>query len=94
LGGYALVVTGEETTADLEAALKSTLPRLILLRPVSQEAATFRARKFFSELNAMEAGKSVPTMLWFKYPKVKDEDEDATILVDVATAAKAAPYLV
>lgn len=75
LGGYALICNGEEPPEVLQAALEKVSPRCILLRPRSQDGVTFLCRRFFARLIALEAGKSVPAMLWFSYPENEDEDD-------------------
>jgi len=80
LGGNALVFTGEESDEVMAKALKNAAPRFILLRPESQEGVTFVGRRFFSRLSAIQEGKAVPAMLWFRYPAVKGQDEDDFVI--------------
>jgi len=80
LGGHALVFKGDETTEVIAKALENAAPRLLLLRPESQEGVTFLGRRFFSTLAALDAGKALPTMLWFRYPPVDGQDEDDFVI--------------
>jgi len=80
LGGYVLVFTGDESEEEMESALTKTKPRLILLRPTTQEAITFKARRFFSILTSLKAGAAVPVMFWFQYPHVEGRDEDDVVI--------------
>lgn len=80
LGGHALVFTGAESEETMRKALKNASSRLLLLRPESQEARTFIARRFFAVLSTIDEGKSVPTMLWFRYPKAPGQDEDDVVV--------------
>jgi (E)-4-hydroxy-3-methylbut-2-enyl-diphosphate synthase len=80
IGGHALVFTGQETAEVIAKALENAAPRLLMLRPESQEGVTFVGRRFFSILNTIDAGKAVPTMLWFRYPAVDGQDEDDFVI--------------
>jgi (E)-4-hydroxy-3-methylbut-2-enyl-diphosphate synthase len=80
LGGYGLVFTGQETAEQIERAIKFASPRLILLRPESQEGVTFLARRFYTFLTSIEAAKAVPMMLWFSYPHVDGQDQDDVVI--------------
>jgi len=80
VGGYALVFTGEESEEVMQKALKNVKPRMLLLKPTSAYARTFTSRRFFAALSQIEEGKSVPTMLWFTYPKEEGQDEDDVVV--------------
>mmetsp|Transcript_72139 Transcript_72139/g.146305 ORF Transcript_72139/g.146305 Transcript_72139/m.146305 type:complete len:804 (+) Transcript_72139:89-2500(+) len=80
VGGYAVIFTGEESADDVERAVKFADPRLILLRPKTQDGVTFRVRRFFSILNAVEAAAAVPAIFWFRYPKVAGQDQDDVVV--------------
>jgi len=83
LGGYALVVNGEESLEALKAALEKTSPRMILFKPRSQDGVTFLGRRFYARLNSLDAGMHVPIMLWFRYPKsntkLSDDEDDLVV---------------
>jgi len=80
LGGYAVVMTGEESAGEIEQVVKNAAPRFLLLRPKTQDGATFLARRFFSILTSIDEGKAVPVMLWFSYPEEEGQDEDAIVV--------------
>jgi len=80
LGGYALTFTGEEPPDVMEKAVTMASPRFIFLKPKSQEGVTFLARRFFAQVNASEAAKTVPVMLWFQYPGTNGVDEDDIVV--------------
>jgi (E)-4-hydroxy-3-methylbut-2-enyl-diphosphate synthase len=75
-----LVFTGEETAEVIAKALENVAPRLLLLRPESQEGVTFLGRRFFTVLASVDAGKALPTMLWFRYPPADGQDEDDFVI--------------
>lgn len=64
-GGYALLVTGEETASCLEIAIGLSNPRLILFRPKSSDNMLLLARNFFSAMASLEQPKVPPALLWF-----------------------------
>jgi len=80
LGGHALVFTGKETIEVMAQALKNAKPRLTLMKPDSQDGITFVGRQFFTNLASIAEGKSVPAMLWFRYPPVEGQDEDDIVI--------------
>jgi (E)-4-hydroxy-3-methylbut-2-enyl-diphosphate synthase len=80
LGGYALIFNGEESSEEIKAAVERTSPRLILFKPKSLDAVTFVGRRFLTRVGEIEAGKAVPVMFWFHYPKVDGQDEDASVV--------------
>jgi len=80
LGGYAVIFTGKETAEEIERAVKLAAPRLILLRPESQEGVTFLARRFFTVLMSVEAAKALPVMHWFRYPLTDGQDQDDVVI--------------
>eukprot|EP00933_Yihiella_yeosuensis_P045150 TRINITY_DN40475_c0_g1_i1.p1 TRINITY_DN40475_c0_g1~~TRINITY_DN40475_c0_g1_i1.p1 ORF type:complete len:817 (-),score=209.63 TRINITY_DN40475_c0_g1_i1:118-2502(-) len=80
IGGYALCFTGSETEDQMASALKNVKPRMCFLAPEKSEALTFIARRFFANINEIEEGKNIPTMLWYKYPKADDQDEDDIVV--------------
>merc|ERR1719362_712682 len=61
-------------------ALKNAKPRLILLKPDSQDGITFLGRQFFTRLASIAEGSTVPAMLWFQYPAVEGQDEDDIVI--------------
>eukprot|EP00442_Polarella_glacialis_P017947 CAMPEP_0115081830 /NCGR_PEP_ID=MMETSP0227-20121206/19520_1 /TAXON_ID=89957 /ORGANISM="Polarella glacialis, Strain CCMP 1383" /LENGTH=782 /DNA_ID=CAMNT_0002469765 /DNA_START=100 /DNA_END=2448 /DNA_ORIENTATION=+ len=80
LGGRAIVFTGEESPEEMAAAIKFAAPRFLLLRPETQKGVTFLSRRFFATLSAIDEGRSLPTMLWFRYQSSnKDNEDDAVI---------------
>eukprot|EP00441_Pelagodinium_beii_P019752 CAMPEP_0197654360 /NCGR_PEP_ID=MMETSP1338-20131121/38807_1 /TAXON_ID=43686 ORGANISM="Pelagodinium beii, Strain RCC1491" /NCGR_SAMPLE_ID=MMETSP1338 /ASSEMBLY_ACC=CAM_ASM_000754 /LENGTH=792 /DNA_ID=CAMNT_0043229801 /DNA_START=75 /DNA_END=2454 /DNA_ORIENTATION=- len=80
VGGYALVFTGDESEEIMQKALKNVKPRMMLLKPTSGDARTFTSRRFFAAVSQIEEGKSVPTMLWYTYPKAEGQDEDDVVV--------------
>lgn len=80
LGGYALLCTGKESAAEMKAALEKVKPRMILLRPESQDGVTFVGRRFMSQLTSIPAGEAVPVMYWFRYQKDDNKDEDDLVI--------------
>lgn len=80
LGGHAVVFTGKESPEMMEKAIANASPRLLLFRPDSQDGVTFSARRFFATLDATAAGKALPCMLWFRYPRVDGQDEDDLVV--------------
>uniref|UniRef100_A0A7R9ZZ80 4-hydroxy-3-methylbut-2-en-1-yl diphosphate synthase (ferredoxin), chloroplastic n=1 Tax=Pyrodinium bahamense TaxID=73915 RepID=A0A7R9ZZ80_9DINO len=80
LGGHALLFEGDEPVEVIEKATQNAKPRLILLKPKSQEGITFLARRFMSILTSLEASKAVPVMFWFSYPRVEGQDEDDVVV--------------
>lgn len=80
LGGYALVCSGEESPQALQAALERVSPRMILLKPKTQEGVLFLSRRFFARLTSIQAGKRVPAMFWFRYPAQTGEDDDDLVI--------------
>jgi len=80
IGGHALVFTGTESAEVMSKALENAVPRLLMLRPESQEGVTFVGRRFFSVLATIDAGKALPAMLWFRYPPVDGQDEDDFVI--------------
>jgi (E)-4-hydroxy-3-methylbut-2-enyl-diphosphate synthase len=61
-------------------AVENVAPRLLLLRPESQEGVTFLGRRFFTILASVDACKALPTMLWFRYPSGDGQDEDDFVI--------------
>lgn len=80
LGGYAVIFTGEESAEEIQAVCGRANPRFVFLKPRSQNAVTYVARRFFSLLSAAESTKAVPAMLWFGYPRVSGQDEDDVVI--------------
>lgn len=80
VGGHAVVFTGEETPEQIQRVFSLAKPRFILLKPKSQDAVTFLARRFFSRLAALPAAAQTPCMLWFRYPQVPGQDEDDIVI--------------
>lgn len=80
LGGYALVMSGKESSEEIKRAVELGQPRLILFKPVDEYGITFSGRRFFSMLNSIKLAASIPVMLWFRYPAKPDEDEDAVVV--------------
>lgn len=80
VGGHAVVFSGEETAETIEKVAGFARPRFMLLRPESQDAVTFLARRFFSNVLSTESAKAVPCMLWFQYPAVAEQTEDDVVI--------------
>mmetsp|Transcript_63398 Transcript_63398/g.198456 ORF Transcript_63398/g.198456 Transcript_63398/m.198456 type:complete len:635 (-) Transcript_63398:25-1929(-) len=80
IGGYALLFTGEESQEAVEKAVANAKPRLILLKPSSQDGVTFLGRRFLSTLNSIEAAKAVPVIFWFSYATGNGQDEDDIVV--------------
>merc|ERR1719433_861546 len=73
-------IGGEESVETIEKAIELVRPRLVLLKPKSQDGVTFLARRFMSLLTSLEAAKAIPAMFWFSYPSVPGQDEDAVVV--------------
>merc|ERR1719401_1071200 len=80
MGGHALVFTGDESPESMQAAMQLADPRFVILRPSGQEGVTFTCRRFFGLLATLGLPKTVPVMLWFRYPTVEEESEDDVIV--------------
>mmetsp|Transcript_64505 Transcript_64505/g.135369 ORF Transcript_64505/g.135369 Transcript_64505/m.135369 type:complete len:828 (-) Transcript_64505:142-2625(-) len=80
VGGYALTFTGEESAAEIEKACSLANPRFAFLKPASQDAVTYKARRFFALLGQSAAIARMPAMLWFSYPKVEGFSEDDKVI--------------
>jgi len=80
IGGYAVVFSGDESAASVDAVLRSVKPRFVLLRPADGAPVTFIGRRFFAALSASELGAEVPAILWFQYPARAGEDEDDVVV--------------
>lgn len=80
LGGHVLLCNGTESAADLEKAATNATPRFMFLKPKNLDGVTFLGRSFFQKVTNCEATSKVPCMLWYEYPYVEGQDDDAVVM--------------